>query len=105
MTKVERLNKITSALEDIHSESPIDAEVAYQVLEELNISPSVNPKEIEKQVVEVSIERKALKENLTVSSKTSHSMKNWNVTLKQDDNHQPLTMIQRRDGTLARKKI
>lgn len=60
--KVERLNKIASALEDIHSESPIDAKVAYQVLEELNISPSVNPKEIEKQVVEVSIERKALKE-------------------------------------------
>ena len=29
---------------------------------ELNISSSVNPKEIEKQVVEVSIERKALKE-------------------------------------------
>ena len=28
----------------------------------MNISPSVNPKEIEKQVVEVSIERKALKE-------------------------------------------
>ena len=60
--KVERLNKIASALEDIHSESPIDAKVAYQVLEELNISPSVNPKEIEKQVVEVSIERKALME-------------------------------------------
>lgn len=40
--KVERLNKIASALEDISS--------------------SVNPKEIEKQVVEVSIERKALKE-------------------------------------------
>ena len=60
--KVERLNKIASALEDIHSESPIDAKVAYQVLKELNISPSVNPKEIEKQVVEVSIERKALKE-------------------------------------------
>lgn len=60
--KVERLNKIASALEDIHSENPIDAKVAYQVLEELNISSSVSPKEIEKQVVEVSIERKALKE-------------------------------------------
>ena len=60
--KVERLNKIASALEDIHADNPIDAKVAYQILEELNISPSVNPKEIEKQVVEVSIERKALKE-------------------------------------------
>lgn len=60
--KIERLNKIASALEDIHAENPIDAKVAYQILEELNISPSVNPKEIEKQVVEVSIERKALKE-------------------------------------------
>lgn len=60
--KIERLNKIASALEDIHADNPIDAKVAYQILEELNISPSVNPKEIEKQVVEVSIERKALKE-------------------------------------------
>lgn len=60
--KVERLNKIASALEDISSDNPIDAKVAYQILEELNISSSVNPKEIEKQVVEVSIERKALKE-------------------------------------------
>lgn len=60
--KVERLNKIASALEDIHADNPIDAKVAYQILEELNISSSVNPKEIEKQVVEVSIERKALKE-------------------------------------------
>lgn len=60
--KVEHLNKIASALEDISSDNPIDAKVAYQILEELNISSSVNPKEIEKQVVEVSIERKALKE-------------------------------------------
>ena len=60
--KIERLNKIASALEDIHADNPIDAKVAYQILEELNISPSVNPKEIEKQVIEVSIERKALKE-------------------------------------------
>ena len=60
--KVERLNKIASALEDLHSDSPIDAKVAYQILEELNTSFSANPKEIEKQVVEVSIERKALKE-------------------------------------------
>lgn len=60
--KVEHLNKIASALEDISSDNPIDTKVAYQILEELNISSSVNPKEIEKQVVEVSIERKALKE-------------------------------------------
>ena len=60
--KIERLNKIASALEDIYVDNPIDSKVAYQILEELNISPSVNPKEIEKQVVEVSIERKALKE-------------------------------------------
>ena len=60
--KVERLNKIASALKDLHSDSPIDAKVAYQILEELNTSFSANPKEIEKQVVEVSIERKALKE-------------------------------------------
>ena len=38
--------KIASALEDIHADNPIDAKVAYQILEELNISPSVNPKEI-----------------------------------------------------------
>ncbi len=60
--KVERLNKIASALEDVHAKNPIDVKAASQVLEELSILPSVNPKEIEKQVVEVSIERKALKE-------------------------------------------
>ncbi|MGV3332126.1 helical hairpin domain-containing protein [Streptococcus thoraltensis] len=46
----------------MHSESPIDSKIAYQIWEELNISSSVKRKEIEKQVVEFSIERKALKE-------------------------------------------
>ena len=60
--KIERLNKIASALEDIHLENPIDVKAAYQVLEEYSISPKADPKEIEKQVVEVSVERKGLKE-------------------------------------------
>lgn len=60
--KVERLNKIASALEDLHSENPVNTDVAYRILEEFKISPSVSPKEIEKQVIEVSFERKILKE-------------------------------------------
>lgn len=60
--KIERLNKIASALEDVHSENPIDAKAAYHILEQFNIDPGLNPKEIEKQIIEVSIEYKNLKE-------------------------------------------
>ncbi len=60
--KIERLNKIASALEDIHLENPIDAKAAYQVLEQYSISSEVDPKDIEKQVIEVSVERKGLKD-------------------------------------------
>ncbi|MCK1219347.1 helical hairpin domain-containing protein [Streptococcus uberis] len=60
--KIERLNKIASALEDYHSDNPIDKEIAKTVLIELSISLDMDIKEIEKQVIEVSIERKGLKE-------------------------------------------
>ncbi len=60
--KIERLNKIASALEDIHLENPIDAKAACQVLEQYSISSEVDPKDIEKQVIEVSVERKGLKD-------------------------------------------
>lgn len=60
--KIERLNKIASALEDIHLENPIDVKAAYQVLEQYSISSEIDPKDIEKQVIEVSVERKGLKD-------------------------------------------
>lgn len=49
-------------IREVQQSTSKSGKVAYQILEELNISSSVNPKEIEKQVVEVSIEWKALKE-------------------------------------------
>ena len=60
--KIERFNKIASALEDIHTENSIDMKVAYHTLEKFNIDPGLNPKAIEKQIIEISIERKGLKE-------------------------------------------
>jgi len=60
--KIERLHKIASALEDYNSNDPIDIEVAEAVLKELSVSPNMDIKEIEKQVIEVSIEKKGLKE-------------------------------------------
>ena len=43
-------------------ENPIDVKAAYQVLEQYSISSEVDPKDIEKQVIEVSVERKGLKD-------------------------------------------
>lgn len=60
--KIERLHRIASALEDYNSNDPIDIEVAEAVLKELSVSPNMDIKEIEKQVIEVSIEKKGLKE-------------------------------------------
>lgn len=60
--KIERLHKIASALVDYNSNDPIDIEVAEAVLKELSVSPNMDIKEIEKQVIEVSIEKKGLKE-------------------------------------------
>lgn len=57
--KIERLNKIASALEDYHSDNPIDQEIAKTVLIELSISLDMDIKEIEKQVIEVSMSEKA----------------------------------------------
>ncbi|OHY30648.1 relaxase [Streptococcus parauberis] len=60
--KIERLHRIASALEDYNSNDPIDIEVAEAVLKELSVSPNMDIKEIEKQVIEVFIEKKGLKE-------------------------------------------
>ena len=60
--RIERLNKIASALEDYQSSNPIDKEVAEAVLKELSVSTGLDIKEVEKQVIEVTIERKGLKE-------------------------------------------
>lgn len=49
-------------MEDYNSNDPIDIEVAEAVLKELSVSPNMDIKEIEKQVIEVSIEKKGLKE-------------------------------------------
>lgn len=46
--KIERLNKIASALEDIYIETPINAKASYKVLEQYSISSEVDPKDTKK---------------------------------------------------------
>lgn len=87
--KIERLNKIASALEDYHSDNPIDKEIAKTVLIELSISLDMDIKEIEKQVVEVSIERKGLKETFDkiVKDFTQYEKIEKNSKARQQDNN------------------
>lgn len=87
--KIERLNKIASALEDYHSDNPIDKEIAKTVLIELSISLDMDIKEIEKQVIEVSIERKGLKETFDkiVKDFTQYEKIEKNSKARQQDNN------------------
>ncbi|MFS1664509.1 helical hairpin domain-containing protein [Streptococcus sp. zg-JUN1979] len=60
--KIEKLNKITSALEDIKSDTPVSRQVALDILESLHVSPQANSDDIKKEMIEVSFERKLLNE-------------------------------------------
>lgn len=60
--KAARLNQVYAALEGIHSDSREEAEAAYRMLEGLSISPDTRVEEIKKQIVELGVERKALKD-------------------------------------------
>ncbi|PHV58690.1 relaxase [Streptococcus macedonicus] len=61
-TKIERLNKIASALKDYQAPEPVAKEVAKKTLDQFGVLPTTAIQQIDKQVVEVTLERKTLKE-------------------------------------------
>ncbi|HGD2217681.1 TPA: relaxase/mobilization nuclease domain-containing protein [Streptococcus agalactiae] len=57
-------HKIASALVDYHASGGINKIHALEILNQLEVSPSLNPERIQKEITELTIERKALRDKL-----------------------------------------
>lgn len=84
--RMDRLNKISAALHEVQSEDGTRRKTAMAVLEDLKISPDSRAADFDKQLVELTVERNALKEkveNLTRDYKAYEEVKE-NVKYRSD---------------------
>lgn len=84
--RMDRLNKISAALHEIQTENGSRRQAALAVLEEMKISPESKLAAFEKQLLELTVERNALKEkvdSLTRDYKTYEAVKE-NVKYRSD---------------------
>lgn len=85
--KIIRLNKISAALSDYQSEDSASSQAAKEILAEFHIDPSSRSDLMEKEIIELSVERESLKEKFDeiVRDLTNYREVKDNVKMREEE--------------------